>query len=324
MKGISVIICCYNSALRLPKTIQHLALQEISEIPVEIIIVNNASTDNTKDVVLAEWNKYETHFSFKIIDEIQSGLTHARERGVNESQYEYIIFCDDDNWLRNDYLQNAFDLMENDPSIGALGGQGEAISDVDFPDWFEDFKSGYAVGQQSTENKNISSRGYVWGAGLVTRQCIMKKVFDKNYPLLLSDRNGNNLSSGGDTEICKRILLLGYHLFYNDSLFFHHYIPHNRLTWEYKKNMFDGFTDASTILNKYDIIINVIKMNRLLQFKQISIVFLKNILRLIIHRRNRNSEIELMIRLCILLKNNSFIKDKDSRLILDFTWLNKK
>ena len=46
-KGVSVIVCCYNSALRLPETIRHIVQQETpAEIDWEVVIVNNSSTDN--------------------------------------------------------------------------------------------------------------------------------------------------------------------------------------------------------------------------------------------------------------------------------------
>jgi len=54
--GISVVICCYNSASRLPATLQHIAEQSLdSEILWEIIIVDNASTDNTAEIASTYW-----------------------------------------------------------------------------------------------------------------------------------------------------------------------------------------------------------------------------------------------------------------------------
>ena len=46
-KGISIIVYCYNSVLRLPKTLQHIGLQQTS-ISWEVIVVNNNSSDNTR------------------------------------------------------------------------------------------------------------------------------------------------------------------------------------------------------------------------------------------------------------------------------------
>ena len=57
MKGISIIICCYNSAKRLHETLKHLALQQVSDtIHWEVILVNNNSTDATTQIALEIWN----------------------------------------------------------------------------------------------------------------------------------------------------------------------------------------------------------------------------------------------------------------------------
>jgi GT2 family glycosyltransferase len=44
--GVSVVVCCHNSASRLPTTLHHLAAQEVPrDLGWEVIVVDNASTD---------------------------------------------------------------------------------------------------------------------------------------------------------------------------------------------------------------------------------------------------------------------------------------
>ena len=99
MKGVSVIICCYNSSKRLGETLKHLSVQKINDTPCEIIIVDNASTDNTASLARETWDALGSSIPMRIINESKPGLSHAREAGINASSYTYIIFCDDDNWL---------------------------------------------------------------------------------------------------------------------------------------------------------------------------------------------------------------------------------
>src|SRR5882757_8940798 len=104
--GVSVIICCYNSAVRLPQTLKHLAEQNVPEnlLP-EIILVNNASTDDTVAVATETWNRFgPKNIEFKIVNEPEPGQMHARKKGAEEARYECIIFCDDDNWLDKNYV----------------------------------------------------------------------------------------------------------------------------------------------------------------------------------------------------------------------------
>jgi glycosyltransferase involved in cell wall biosynthesis len=317
-QGISVIICCYNSGERLLNTLKYLAEQRISpEIPVEIVLVNNASSDNTKETAQSEWQKYQTSFLFKIVDEMQAGLIFARRKGIETASYKYVVFCDDDNWLRNDYLQNAHNLMEANPNIGVLGGQSEGVSNIDFPAWFDDFKYCYAIGKQSEQNGNISHRKYIWGAGMVARRFLMDKVFDPSFPFLLFGRKGNTLLAGDDSEVCRRVLLLGYDLFYHDSLFYYHQIPAARLTEQYRKKLFEGFTNAIPILVRYDNVIDTVRLSTARQLKEIFILFFKETIRFFVSRKKKD-HLALRAKMAILFKNRNFIQDEEYHIVLDF------
>src|SRR5215831_16631642 len=147
--GVSVIICCYNSVSRLPKTLEHLAKQVVpKDFNWEIIVVNNASTDDTAAFAQDIWDNLYTEFiRFRIVDEEQQGQFYARKRGAQEAAFDYVIFCDDDNWLDPDYVSLAFDVLNKDAKIGAAGGQNEPVTDAGiYPDWFETYKDKYAIG----------------------------------------------------------------------------------------------------------------------------------------------------------------------------------
>lgn len=281
IKGVSVIICCYNSASRLPETIKHIGLQEVpSDISWELIIVNNNSTDHTKEVALSEIEKHEILISrFRIVDELNPGLSNARHKGVSESNYEYIVFCDDDNWLEKNYIAIAHQILSNNPEVAACGGQSEAISDVDFPEWWEDYKGGYAVGKQAEKSGDVSDRKYLWGSGLVFKKLLFVKAFS-GIPSLLTDRKGNELSSGGDSEICMRFLLMSYQLYYDDRLTFFHYIDSKRLNLTYRIKLFQCFDEAEKTLKVYK---QYIYLNKIKSFGKAIILF-KSMIKIIISK----------------------------------------
>ncbi|MDR3695467.1 glycosyltransferase [Mucilaginibacter sp.] len=236
MKGISVIVCCYNSALRLPETLKHLALQKVSiEIPWEIIVVNNASNDNTVQIAIEEWRKYENkNIKFKVVDACVAGLSFAREKGIAESEYGYLIFCDDDNWFFENYIENAFKLLETWPDAGIIGGYGLPAPAVEPPEWFKNYSSYYATGSQNLCNGIIAGNSPgVYGAGAVIRKTALQQLKEINFETIATDRRNEKLSSGGDIELCFAIKLLGYNVCYSDHLKFHHFIPENRLSKKY-------------------------------------------------------------------------------------------
>ena len=262
--GISVIICCYNSATRLTETLTHLTLQKFQQpINWEVIVVNNASTDNTFEVAKQFGEKSETfNHRLVIVNQPMQGLSYARDMGITSAKYKYIVFCDDDNWLDSKYLCNAYLIMENNPKIGALGGQGIVATDAEqLPEWFDKHKTGYAVGRQAGYNGNVSANYALWGAALVTRKELYLKCFPYEYPSFLTGRKGSNLSAGEDTEFCLRLLLKGFMLYYDDSLQFTHFIPKERLTLQYRERLHKGFEMAMERLSMYSQLFEMMRTN---------------------------------------------------------------
>ena len=232
-EGVSVVICCYNSGKHLPETLRHLMLMEVPpHIPWEIIIINNASTDNTAEVALVEWKKYGRTLPFKVVNELMPGLSYARKKGVEVSSYECVIFCDDDNWLDKKYVERAYFLMSEMPKMGAIGGRG--ISTMKLPKWLEDFSGYYALGKQGSESGDITeSRGCLYGAGIVFRKSALIEIQEKGFKSILTGRKGNSLLSGEDLEISYMLRIAGYRLFYDSELIFYHCITKARFSFIY-------------------------------------------------------------------------------------------
>ena len=132
MNGVSVLICCHNSAARIVPTIEALTRCE-TKFPAEIVLVDNNSTDGTAAAAQATWQRLgNTSFRFRVVSEPELGLAYARRKGVREASYEFIVFCDDDNWLSSDYLELVVDIL-SDPAVGATGGQAEPVVDGSHP-----------------------------------------------------------------------------------------------------------------------------------------------------------------------------------------------
>lgn len=270
MNGISVIVCCYNSALRLPLTLGYLSKQKTEKnLSWEIIIVNNNSKDNTVETAKSSWQSFANGKELQIIDEYKPGLSFAREAGVKAALYDIIIFCDDDNLLAENYLQRSYNLVKRtkNEKYGIWGGKIEACFDNDtiVPEWFEKEKANYVVGEQGSKSGDISSRGYVWGAGMVILKNVFFKVTDHNIPLLLTGRKENVLLAGDDSEICLRSLILGYKLYYDDSLTLKHYIPEYKLSLAYNEGLKKGFFTSGNVLNKYAIFVHYVSSRTLLK-----------------------------------------------------------
>lgn len=250
--GITIVICCFNSADRIRETLVHIAHQKFKEsMPVEIIVVNNASTDNTVEVVIETWEKILSPFPLKIVDESNPGLIFARQKGFSEARYEYICFIDDDNRIASDWVETVYAIMNSDSSIGALGGRTSPPHGIENISWFDSYKACYAVGKQFPESGylNATKNQTLWGAGITIRKSAYEKILQAGYEPLLKGRLGNTLSAGEDSELCYVLWLAGYKLYYSEDLILQHEIPPDRINKDYLKNVIKGFGRASVYLD---------------------------------------------------------------------------
>jgi glycosyltransferase involved in cell wall biosynthesis len=267
--GVSVVICCYNSERRITETLKHLSKQNVDpSVCWEIILVDNASSDNTNTVAEGFWSTTNTTVDLRIVREGKPGLAYAREKGISEAKFNIIIFCDDDNWLSPSYIQKSFELAQHYSEFGAIGGEGIPVSDAERPNWFEAYKKYYACYPQSSHSGELlEPMSFLYGAGLIINRKNLMNLKSQGFESILSDRIGANLTSGGDNELCYALTLAGHKLYYSADLKFHHYIPASRLTKDYLLRLIKAISYSSMKLVLYHYAIRDNKVNRLSWFK---------------------------------------------------------
>ncbi|MEO8414417.1 MAG: glycosyltransferase [Ginsengibacter sp.] len=312
--GVSVVVCCYNSATRIRDSLMHLALQKVpGSILWEVVVVDNSSTDGTDEAAKEFWNNCGAATPLQIVEENRPGLFYARRTGIGAAKYEYIIFCDDDNWLCDTYVETANKIMNTHKQVGAAGGKIEAVTTVGLPGWWEEYKHGYAVGSQAPATGDCTDYNFLWGAGLVVRKSLMNIIVNDRFPSLFTDRKGKELSSGGDSEICARLILMGYRLWYDEGLCLKHFITAERLSVSYRENLFKGHELTRMAMAKYYRIINEHKLRGWLKIKRTAKLALKL---LIPFGKNDNESIKTALN--AMWKLNLPVKDEDTKAILQF------
>jgi glycosyltransferase involved in cell wall biosynthesis len=124
---ISLIICTRNRAGQLGRCLAKLNEVRSPESPVEVVLVDSASTDETPRVIreFIETSKWKS----KTERAERPGLGYARNRGIAASTGELIVFTDDDCYLEENYFQNLLDNF--DPSFCQYGMGQVLLYDAD-------------------------------------------------------------------------------------------------------------------------------------------------------------------------------------------------
>ncbi|MGL5693368.1 MAG: bifunctional glycosyltransferase/CDP-glycerol:glycerophosphate glycerophosphotransferase, partial [Peptostreptococcaceae bacterium] len=114
---ISIIIPVYNVEDYIGLTIESLLNQTLKEI--EIILIDDGSTDNSKDIISRYADKYK---NIKVMFQQNSGPSKARNKGIKEATGEYIVFVDSDDLLPEDSLEIRYNTAVNENAEVVIGG----------------------------------------------------------------------------------------------------------------------------------------------------------------------------------------------------------
>jgi len=133
MPQISLIVCTRNRAESLPVCLNSIEQAAVANraVEVELLIVNNGSTDATAAVLLA-WQK-STSVRSRVLLAEQRGLSHARNHGLEHATGKIIAFTDDDCTVAPDYLTQVERAYAADAGPTLRGGRVELGDPRDLP-----------------------------------------------------------------------------------------------------------------------------------------------------------------------------------------------
>jgi glycosyltransferase involved in cell wall biosynthesis len=133
MPQISLIVCTRNRAESLPVCLNSIEQAAVANraVEVELLIVDNGSTDATAAVLLA-WQK-STSVRCRVLPAEQRGLSHARNHGLEHATGKIIAFTDDDCTVAPDYLTQVERAYAADAGPTLRGGRVELGDPRDLP-----------------------------------------------------------------------------------------------------------------------------------------------------------------------------------------------
>lgn len=261
LTGFSIVICTYNGRTRLEPTLAHVAALVVPDgYAIELVFVDNASTDGTTDFARTIWDALGSPFALRLLDEPRPGKGYAVETGYDAATYSYILTVDDDNWLDPIYLVRAVELFAAHPDVSILQGVSEAVFETAAPIWLSDARIAKLLvigGPFAASGYFPTNYFFVWGAGLIIQTKDWQELRRRGMSFLTSKLPGK--AAGEDSELGLGLTLLGKQAYYSTELTFKHFMPTGRLTWDKLKQNFEVLGYVSYYISLYNIVVRSYK-----------------------------------------------------------------
>ncbi|MEQ9440555.1 MAG: glycosyltransferase [Cyclobacteriaceae bacterium] len=234
---LSIVVCTYNRAVYIGKTLEHLIQQTIDNTDYEVVIVNNKSTDQTAEICQG-FIRRNPEAPIQYVLETNQGHSYSRNRGIQESKGEIVAFIDDDAFVHPDFGANIISYFRKHPAVQAIGGKILPVYEGKSPAWMSHFLlplvSALDMGNQA---RPFTGRKFPVGANIAFR----KSVFDR-YGLfnVALGRIGNGLMGGDEKELIYRLKTNNEPVFYVPDVVVDHIIPEKRLQIPYIRGLAKG------------------------------------------------------------------------------------
>jgi glycosyltransferase involved in cell wall biosynthesis len=235
---ISVIVCTYNRCQSLKKALASVAVSVLpSSVEWEVLVVDNNSHDQTRDVVEEFCCRYPRRFRY--LFEPQQGKSHALNAGIRAVHGNVLVFMDDDVTVEPMWLQNLTAALDSGEWAGA-GGRILPQWTCTPPRWLP-LEERYALAPLAMFDPDLKA-GPLNEPPFGTNMAFQKKVFEKygGFRIDLGPRPDSEIRNE-DTEFGRRLLESGERLRYEPTAVIYHSVPANRiqkryfLTWWFDK-----------------------------------------------------------------------------------------
>jgi glycosyltransferase involved in cell wall biosynthesis len=118
---LSVIISTYNRCDRLSRAIESLLSQQAEGVSYELVVVDNNSTDRTREVVESFVNSGHANLSY--VFERQQGVSYGRNAGIRHAGAPLLAFTDDDMLMAPGWVAAIKRTFDAHPEVWVLGGK---------------------------------------------------------------------------------------------------------------------------------------------------------------------------------------------------------
>jgi glycosyltransferase involved in cell wall biosynthesis len=229
---LDVVVPTYNRALLLTRALESLlAADRPNGLDVDVTVVDNRSTDDTRAVVDSFVPRFDGHLQY--VYESNPGRSHALNAGIAATRGDLVGMIDDDEEVDRSWLRIIAAAFE-DPATDFIGGPYVPRWGGERPAWLGT-AYGSAVGWvdsgPATQQYGPEFHGMLMGGNAIIRRSALERVGP--YSPDLGRTSDGRLLSCEDRDMFNRLLTIGAKGFYRPDLVIRHYVPPDRLTKRY-------------------------------------------------------------------------------------------
>jgi glycosyltransferase involved in cell wall biosynthesis len=222
---LSVIICTRNRADQLDRCLRRLEEADAPPGGWELIVVDNNSSEHTKQVVQRASKALPLQYYF----EGKEGHSRARNLGLEHAAGSIIAYTDDDCLVSRTWMTSLVREFENDATLEVLGGRVDQANERDLPMAIRSF----------SDRLQISSFGQIIERLIGCNMAFRRRVFATVGAFDTKLGSGTRSASAEDTDIFYRVLKAGFKTCFSPDVLIHH--AHNRDTLETARSVKDNY-----------------------------------------------------------------------------------
>lgn len=224
---VSVVICTYNRAQLLAECLESLCHQTVPIDDVDIIVVDNNSTDETRAVVESFQDRL---LRLRYVFEKKQGLSHARNRGYSEATTEWVAYLDDDAKAHPDYIESILKAIR-EHRFDCIGGLFLPWYKFGKPKWYKD-----SYGSNVEKLSNPEDRRFAPGGNMIIRKDILVEMGGFSDYVGMS---GEKVSYGEETRLQLAMRTKGYSYGLDERIRIDHLVARYKLSpWWFTKSAY--------------------------------------------------------------------------------------
>lgn len=242
--SVSIILSTHNGGQKLINTLEAFTKLSYPESKVEIIAVDNNSTDDSS----ASLHQYETLLPLTILTEERQGKNFAMNTALSRAKGDLIVFTDDDVIPEKDWLNNIIEISIEKDNFDIFAGTILPNWPTELPAWISHtLNIGMLYAITPDMEPGPVPAWAVWGPNMAVRKSALDRTH--GFDTQVGPDGSTNYIMGSETELLNRLERLGHRAWFAKSAVIHHQIRADQLDRNWALQRYFRFGRSSYKLN---------------------------------------------------------------------------